>query len=171
MRACPFPRAGRKAGVTVVLKRGATITGVVKDGADQPLADVEVQVDPSMNLRGGAGGVTMNFVRLGGASARPKTKTGADGAFAIKGISVGEYALVLKKPGFATERVDPVKVTEQGAEPVLVALGPGASIAGAVRRKNGEGVDGFLVRAGAAAGGGGGRGGRGGGRRPRAAAF
>ena len=156
-----LPAGGTKGGVTVVLKRGATITGFVKDGADQPLADVEVQVDPSMNFRGGAGGVAMNVVRLGGASARPKTKTGADGTFAIKGISVGEYALVLKKPGFATERVDPVKVTEQGAEPVLVALGPGASISGAVRRKNGEGVEGFLVRAGEAAGGG--RGGRGGG--------
>jgi protocatechuate 3,4-dioxygenase beta subunit len=159
-----LPAGGTKGGVTVVLKRGATITGVVKDASDQPLADVEVQVDPSMNFRGGAGGVAMTVTRLGGASSRPKAKTGADGTFAIRGISVGEYALVLKKPGFATERVDPVKVTEQGAEPVLVALGPGASISGAVRRKNGEGVDGFLVRAGAAAGGG--RGGRGGGGGP-----
>ena len=157
-----LPAGGTKSGVTVILKRGATITGLVRDGNDQPLADVEVQVDPSMNFRGGAGGVAMNFVRLGGASARPKTKSGPDGAFAIKGISVGEYALVLKKPGYGTERVDPVKVTEQGAEPVLVALGPGASISGAVRRKGGEGVEGFLVRAGAGAGGGG-RGGRGGG--------
>ncbi|HEY3351224.1 MAG TPA: carboxypeptidase regulatory-like domain-containing protein [Thermoanaerobaculia bacterium] len=161
-----LPAGGTKAGVTVVLKRGATITGFVKDGADQPLADVEVQVDPSVNFRGGAGGVAMNVVRLGGASARPKTKTGADGAFAIKGISVGEYALVLKKPGFATERVDPVKVAEQGVEPVLVTMGPGASISGAVRRRNGEGVEGFLVRAGEAAGGG--RGGRGGGGGPGA---
>ena len=161
-----LPAGATKGGVTVVLKRGATITGLVKDGADQPLADVEVQVDPSMNLRGGAGGVAMNVVRLGGASARPKTKTGADGAFAIKGISVGEYALVLKRPGFATERVDPVKVAEQGVEPVLVTMGPGASISGAVRRKNGEGVEGFLVRAGEAAGGG--RGGRGGGGGPGA---
>jgi protocatechuate 3,4-dioxygenase beta subunit len=161
-----LPAGGTKAGVNVVLKRGATITGVVKDGNEQLLADVEVQVDPSANFRGGAGGLAVNLMRVGGASARPKTKTGADGAFAIKGISVGEYALVLKKPGFATERVDPVKVAEGGVEPVLVALGPGASIAGAVRRKNGEGVDGFLVRAGAAAGGGGGRGGRGGGGGP-----
>ncbi len=156
-----LPAGGTKAGVNVVLRRGATITGYVKDGADQPVGDVEVQVDPSMNFRGGAGGVAVNLMRLGGPSARPKTKTGADGSFAIKGISVGEYALVLKKPGFATERVDPVKVTEQGAEPVLVALGPGASITGSVRRKSGEGAEGFLVRAGAA--GGGGRGGRGGG--------
>ena len=156
-----LPAGGIKAGVRVVLKRGATIAGVVKDLADQPLSDVEVQLDPSVNFRGGAGGAVMNFTRLGGPSARPKTKSGPDGAFAIRGISVGEYALVLKKPGFATERVDPVKVTDQGAEPVHVALGPGASISGSVRHKNGDGAEGFLVRAGAA--GGGGRGGRGGG--------
>ena len=160
-----LPAGGVKAGVSVVLKRGATISGIVKDANDQPVADVEVQVDPSTNFRGGAGGAVVNFMRLGGPSARPKTKSGPDGAFAIRGISVGEYALLLKKPGFATERVDPVKVTEQGAEPVLVALGPGASISGFVRRKNGEGAEGFLVRAGAAAGGGG-RGGRGGGGGP-----
>ncbi len=156
-----LPSGGTKAGVAVVLKRGATITGVVKDLADQPLADVEVQLDPSVNFRGGAGGAVMNFTRLGGPSSRPKTKSGPDGAFAIKGISVGEYAVVLKKPGYATERVDPVKVTDQGAEPVHVALGPGASISGSIRHKNGDGVEGYLVRAGAA--GGGGRGGRGGG--------
>jgi protocatechuate 3,4-dioxygenase beta subunit len=157
-----LPAGGTKAGVAVVLKRGATITGTVKDANDQPLADVEVQVDPSVNFRGGAGGAVMNFVRLGGPSERPKTKSGADGTFAIRGMSVGEYALVLKKPGFGTERVDPVKVTEQGTEPVAVTLGPGASISGAIRRKGGDGVEGYLVRAGGAAGGGG-RGGRGGG--------
>ncbi len=160
-----LPAGGTKSGVNVVLKRGATIAGVVKDGNDQPLADVEIQVDPSMNFRGGAGGMAVNLMRVGGPSSRPKTKSGPDGAFAIRGISVGEYALILKKPGWATERVDPVKVTEQGAEPVLVALAPGASISGAVRHKNGEGADGFLVRAGMAAGGGG-RGGRGGGGGP-----
>jgi protocatechuate 3,4-dioxygenase beta subunit len=156
-----LPPGGTKSGVVVILKRGATITGIVKDAAEKPIPDVEVEVDPSANFRGGVAGASVNFLRLGGPSARPKTKTGADGAFAIKGISPGEYALVLKKSGYATERVDPVKVTEQGVEPVLVALGPGASISGAVRRKNGDGAEGFLVRAGAAAGGG--RGGRGGG--------
>jgi protocatechuate 3,4-dioxygenase beta subunit len=158
-----LPSGGTRSGVVVVLKRGATITGLVKDGNGKPVPDVEVEVDPSVNFRGGPGGAAMNFLRIGGPSMRPKTKTGADGAFAIKGVSVGEYALVLKKPGWATERVDPVKVTEQGAEPVLVALGPGASISGAVRRKNGDGAEGLLVRAGAVGGAGGGRGGRGGG--------
>ena len=84
-----LPSGGTKGDVAVVMHRGATISGIVKDANDQPIADVEVQVDPSVNFRAGAGGMVANFVRLGGPSARPKTKTGADGTFQIKGMSVG----------------------------------------------------------------------------------
>jgi hypothetical protein len=151
-----LPSGGTKGDVAIVMRRGATITGLVKDANDQPIPDVEVQVDPSVNFRAGAGGMVANFARLGGASTRPKTKTSADGTFQIKGISVGEYALQIRKPGFANERVDPVKVTEKGADPVTVTLGPGASISGIVRRKSGEGAEGFMVRVGAGGRGGGG---------------
>ncbi len=154
-----LPSGGTKGDVAVVMRRGATISGIVKDTSDQPVADVEVQVDPSVSFRAGAGGMVANFARLGGPSTRPRTKTTADGRFRIKGMAVGEYALQISKPGFASERVDPVKVTEKGADPVAVTLGPGASISGIVRRKSGEGAEGFFVRVGAggrgAAGGGG----------------
>lgn len=154
-----LPSGGTKGDVAVVMRRGATISGVVKDANDQPIADVEVQVDPSVNFRAGAGGMVASFTRLGGPGVRPKTKTAADGSFHIKGMSVGEYALQMKKAGFANERVDPVKVTDSGAEPVAVTLSPGAAIAGMVRRKNGEGAEGYMVRVGTggrgAAGGGG----------------
>ena len=153
-----LPSGGTKGDVTIVMRRGATISGVVKDASDQPIADVEVQIDPSVNFRGGAGGMVANFARIGGASVRPKTKTAADGTFHVTGMSVGEYALQIRKPGFANERVDPVKVTDTGAEPVVVTLGPGASIAGIVRKKNGEGAEGYMVRVGT-----GGRGAGGGG--------
>jgi len=143
-----LPSGGTKGDVAIVMHRGATISGVVKDANEQPIADVEVQVDPSVNFRGGAGGAVANFVRLGGPSQRPKAKTAADGSFHITGMSVGEYALQVRKPGFADERVDPVKVTDKGAESVAVTLGPGASIAGMVRRKNGEGAEGYMVRVG-----------------------
>ncbi len=143
-----LPAGGTKSDVAVVMRRGATISGVVKDANDQPIPGVEVQVDPSVNFRAGAGGAVANFTRLGGPSLRPKAKTGADGTFHIAGISVGEYALQVKKAGFANERIDPVKVTEKGAEPVLVTLGPGAAIAGMVRRKNGDGAEGYMVRVG-----------------------
>ncbi len=153
-----LPAGGTRGGVAVVMRRGATISGIVKDANNEPIADVEVQVDPSVNFRAGAGGLVANFVRLGGPSSRPKTKTGADGKFQIRGMSVGEYALQVRKPGFANERVDPVVVTDKGAEPVAVTLGPGASIAGTVRKRSGEGAEGYFVRVGA-----GGRGAGGGG--------
>src|SRR5450759_4824144 len=121
-----LPSGGTKSDVAIVMRRGATISGVVKDVNDQPIADVEVQVDPSVNFRAGAGGMIATFARIGGPSARPKTKTAADGTFHITGMSVGEYALQVRKPGFANERVDPVKVTDKGAESVAVTLGPGA---------------------------------------------
>jgi protocatechuate 3,4-dioxygenase beta subunit len=154
-----LPSGGTKGDVAVVMHRGATISGIVKDANDQPIADVEVQVDPSVSFRTGAGGMVANFARLGGPSTRPKTKTGADGTFQIKGMSVGEYALQIQKPGFASERVDPVKVTEKGADPVAVTLGPGASISGIVRKRSGEGAEGFFVRVGAGGRGTGGGGG------------
>ncbi|MGE5717860.1 MAG: carboxypeptidase regulatory-like domain-containing protein, partial [Acidobacteriota bacterium] len=154
-----LPSGGTKGGVAVVMHRGATISGVVKDADGQPIADVEVQVDPSVSFRGGAGGLVANFARLGGPGVRPKTKTGPDGTFQIKGISVGEYALQIRKPGFANERVDPVKVTDKGADPVAVTLGPGASISGILRRRSGEGAEGFFVRVGAGGRGAGGGGG------------
>jgi hypothetical protein len=154
-----LPSGGTKPNVAVVMHRGATISGVVKDTNNLPIQDVEVEVDPSVNFRAGAGGMVANFARLGGASTRPRTKTAADGTFHVKGISIGEYALQIKKPGFATERVDPVKVTDKGVDPIAVTLGPGASISGIVRRKSGEGAEGFMVRV----GGGGGRGAGGGG--------
>ncbi len=141
------------------MHRGSTISGIVKDSNDQPIPDVEVQVDPSVSFRAGAGGVVANILRRGGPSTRPRTKTGADGKFQIKGMSVGEYALQVGKPGFASERVDPVKVTEKGADPIAVTLGPGASISGIVRRKSGEGAEGFFVRVGAGGRGAGGGGG------------
>ena len=153
-----LPSGGTKPNVAVVMHRGATISGVVRDANNLPIQDVEVEVDPSVNFRAGAGGMIANFARLAGASTRPRTKTAADGTFHVKGISIGEYALQIKKPGFATERVDPVKVTDKGVDPIAVTLGPGASLSGIVRRKNGDGAEGFIVRV----GGGGGRGAGGG---------
>ena len=51
-----LPAGGVKGDVAVVMRRGATISGVVKDANDQPIAGVDVQVDPSVNFRAGAGG-------------------------------------------------------------------------------------------------------------------
>src|SRR5664280_2884196 len=138
---------GEGKALAITLARPASLEGTVvadKTGHVVPRAKVLLKAN--------------NFARLGGASTRPRTKTAADGTFLIKGMSVGEYALQIRKPGFANERVDPVKVTEKGVDPIAVTLGPGASLSGIVRRKNGDGAEGFIVRV----GGGGGRGAGGG---------
>lgn len=138
-----------KAGIAVVMRRGAAVTGLVKDGNDRPVADVEVELGQSFTFRGGRGGMTAQIGFAGGPGSRPRAKTGGDGRFEIKGVAAGEYALSARRAGFATERIDPVKVTDQGAEPLSIVLAPGATISGAVRRKTGEGAEGFFVNAGA----------------------
>lgn len=143
-----LPPGGAKSGVTVVLRRGASVVGVVKDASDQPLADVEVELGGSFNVRGGRGGMVANISMIGGPGARPRAKTGPDGRFEIRGVSAGEYALTARRTGFAAERVDPVKVTDQGADPLVLVLAPGATISGAVRRRSGEGAEGYFVAAG-----------------------
>jgi protocatechuate 3,4-dioxygenase beta subunit len=138
-----------KAGVAVVMRRGATVTGFAKDGNGQPVADVEVELGQSFSFRGGRGGLMAQVGLVGGPGSRPRAKTGADGRFEIKGVSQGEYSLSAQRSGFATERIDPVKVTDRGAEPVSITLVPGATISGSVRRRTGEGAEGFFVNAGA----------------------
>jgi protocatechuate 3,4-dioxygenase beta subunit len=148
-----LPAGGTKAGLAVVLRRGATITGVVKDLNDQPLVDAEVELAQSANFGGGGGrgAFVANIARRGmAAGGRPRVKSGTDGAFQVKGVEPGEFSLVVRKPGYSTERVDPVKVTDASPAPLVVALGPGASISGLVKRKSGDGAEGFYVRVGLA---------------------
>jgi protocatechuate 3,4-dioxygenase beta subunit len=140
-----------RAGLAVVLRRGLAIAGVVKDAKDQPLAGAEIEVLPSSGgFRGGPGGFGPNLARLAGAASRPRVKSGANGAFRTPSVGPGEYALIVRKSGYASERVEPVKVEAGEPAPVSVTLGPGASISGVVKRRSGDGAEGFFVRAGIA---------------------
>src|SRR5262249_43150779 len=65
------------------------------------------------------------------------------------GASPGEYVLTVQRVGFATNRVDPVKVPETGSPaPLEVTLVAGAIISGRVVRRSGEGAEGYAVTAG-----------------------
>src|SRR5260221_8730879 len=84
----------------------------------------------------------------GGPGQRPGQKASAGGRFQFKGLVAGEYALGVRKPGLATERLDPVRVPEEGSpEAVTMTLAPGAIIAGRVVRKSGGGAEGYFVTA------------------------
>lgn len=137
-----------KSGVAIVMRRGATIVGLVKDANGDSVAGAEVELAQSANFQAGRGGAMASINFRGGPGQRPREKTGADGRFQFKGLSAGEYALVVRKPGLATERLDPVRVPEEGSpEAVTMTLAPGAIIAGRVVRKSGGGAEGFFVTA------------------------
>ena len=139
------------ASVAVVLHRGAVIAGVVRDKDGNPVEGAEADVQQGMNFRGGRGGAAAQiggFPGSGGTRGRPAVRTGADGRFEARGFSPGDYTLWIKKSGYATERIDPVKVPESGSpEPLAVTLGPGAAITGLVRLRSGTPAGGWSVLA------------------------
>ncbi len=139
-----------KAGVVVVLQRGSAVTGVVEDGQGHPVAGAEVTLAQSLVFsggRGGRGGGPAFAALAGGAGAdRKGDTTGNDGTFAVRGVAPGEYVLAVTRSGYATERIDPVKVAKSGPPPPFtVTLGPGAIISGRVVRKSGAGAEGFML--------------------------
>ncbi len=136
-----------KSGLTVVLSRGLTVRGFVKDEAGLPLAGAEVELQRSrMFSQSGRRGEMVQFGMMGGPGQQPKRTTGADGRFEFRGLTAGDYTLVASKKGLTRERVDPLKVAEgPEGEPVQLVLRAGVAITGYVRDKAGNGVAGWVV--------------------------
>jgi protocatechuate 3,4-dioxygenase beta subunit len=136
-----------RSGVTVVLRRGLSVRGVVKDEEGRPLAGAEVTLSRPLTLRAGRGGRQMTFL---GPGAQPRRETGADGRFEFRGLKAGDYTVSARRAGFARATVDPVKVAEgRTTEPVALTLRPGSTISGFVRDKTG-GASGWSLSAQAA---------------------
>jgi protocatechuate 3,4-dioxygenase beta subunit len=134
-----------RSGVTVVLRRGLSVRGVVRDEEGRPLAGAEVSLSTSRTFRAGRGGVQMQFIGPGGQQRR---ETGADGRFEFRGLKAGDYTVSARRAGFARASVDPVKVSEpQAGEPVELTLRPGATLSGFVRDKSGAGASGWSIAA------------------------
>jgi large repetitive protein len=139
-----------KTGVTVVLRQGAVVAGVVKDGQGLPIAGAKAELRASFPFAGGRGarGPIRALATPSGGSGgdRRSAASGKDGAFAIRGVAPGEYVLTVTAAGYASERVDPVKVPAAGpAARVEVTLAPGAAISGRVAFRSGLGAEGFRV--------------------------
>ncbi|MBZ5637619.1 MAG: carboxypeptidase regulatory-like domain-containing protein [Acidobacteriia bacterium] len=139
-----------KSGVSVVLTRGAVVTGTVKDGDDRPVpgADVEIYQAPSFAGVGARAGVrAIGSLAASGNAERKGDTTGPEGRFTIRGVAPGEYQVTVKRVTYATEVVT-VKVPAGGSpKAVDVTLHPGATISGRVVRRSGEGAEGFVVSA------------------------
>jgi protocatechuate 3,4-dioxygenase beta subunit len=137
-----------RSGVTVVLRRGLSVRGVVKDEEGRPLAGAEVNLSSARTVRAGRGGLQMSFV---GPGSQLRRETGADGRFEFRGLKAGDYTLSARRPGFSRATVDPVNVAEaRAAELVELVLRPGATISGVLRDKAGSGASGWYVSARAA---------------------
>jgi protocatechuate 3,4-dioxygenase beta subunit len=134
-----------KANVTVVMKKGGLVTGRVVDTQNAPVADADVQLagDGGGPRRGRAGPQVPPGL---GGGARLSAKSGVDGRFEVKGVAPGEHTLEVSKAGYATARVESVKVKEGGATaPLAVRLEKGAAIRGSVRHKDGSPAEGYVV--------------------------
>jgi protocatechuate 3,4-dioxygenase beta subunit len=136
---------GTRTGLTVVMRRGLTLRGLVKDEAGRPLAGAEVELSSARSMRAGRGGMQMEMIGPGNQLRR---ETAADGRFEFRGLKPGDYAVGARRSGFARASIDPVKVAEKrAAEPIELVLKPGATISGVLHDKAGSGASGWYVSA------------------------
>ena len=150
-----LPAGGAKAGLTIVLRPGLELRGVVLDVEGRPVNGASLDVRPSASERSGRGGGFM--IELGGRrnAEAPAATSGADGRFRVAGLSPGTYSVHVRHPGHADASQDPVKVEREEPAPFIeLKLGAGAAIRGFVRRNDGSGARGYVVRARAEGGGG-----------------
>lgn len=143
-----LPAGGAKTGLTVVLRRGLELTGVVVDAEGRPVTGAEIEVRPSASERTGRGGGFL--IELGGRrnADASQASSGADGRFRVAGLSPGAYSVHARRGGYADTSLDPVRLERNELAPsVELKLGAGAAIRGFVRRNDGAGAKGYVVRA------------------------
>ena len=108
-----------KSGVTVVLRRGLEVHGLVLDGDGRPIAGAEVEARPSSSERSGRGGAFMiEFAGRRGGGDDPPTLSGADGRFRLAGLAPGAHALRVSKDGFAETSLDPCRSNATSPRPL-----------------------------------------------------
>ncbi len=136
-------RAGQETrDVAVVLQRGPSLTGLVTDMEDEPIAGAELTLERSFQ---GRRSVVRRWVGPPGTES-PKAVTDASGTFRFGGVTPGTYALAARAPGYATTRLDPVSLSEDEG-PTLLKMAAGATIAGRVVRPDGSGARDTFVTA------------------------
>jgi hypothetical protein len=142
-----------RSGLTVVMRRGLTLRGLVKDEAGRPLAGAEVgslehALDPRRPRRHADGDDRAG--QPGAARERRRRP------LRVPRLKPGDYAVGARRSGFARASVDPVKMAEgRAAEPIELVLKPGATISGVLHDKGGNGASGWYVSARGAGQGGG----------------
>ncbi|HSB37109.1 MAG TPA: carboxypeptidase regulatory-like domain-containing protein, partial [Thermoanaerobaculia bacterium] len=130
--------------VALVVRHGLEARGKVVDAQGQPVAGAEIRA--IHREEGAMGGARVQMRLMGVAQDKPDAVTGGDGAYALKGLEEGQYALTVARVGFARKSVPSVDVKGTGENVWLpVTLTAGASIAGVVRDSTGAPVPGAQV--------------------------
>jgi protocatechuate 3,4-dioxygenase beta subunit len=134
-----------RSGVVVVLQRGLSLAGVVKDQDGKPVPGAEVNLNQERTFQAGRGGIQARFSVGGGPESRPRATSGPDGRFEFRGLSAGDYGVSARKAGYSDAVAAQVKVA-YGVEPVELVLEPGAAISGMVVDPSGQPAEGYFVQ-------------------------
>ena len=141
----------------------ATISGRVLDPAGGPVAGAEValiavrkpgeavEVERTVNIRMGSGGMSARFFETGDRDIGPiaVVRSGEDGRFTFSTTAAGPFHLTARSEGFATARAGDVK---RGDRDVTLRLRAAGGLRGLVTEEGGAPVPGAIVRSGAVSG-------------------
>jgi len=128
---------GRYADLTLELGEGDVLSGIVVDGAEQPVADALIEVVPMERPQDPD--VVKMVLRLREVTAR----TGSDGRFAIAGVAGERLFVQASKPGYVTR----VRFGVRLGEELRLELEHGATVRGRVTAAGGEPITRFRVEA------------------------
>jgi uncharacterized GH25 family protein len=128
--------------VTVRLRKGAILEGVVTDPAGKPVASAEVTLAPGGRFadKNAPESVVRALVRT---TTDATVRTAADGTFRVDHVADGEYRVAVRHDAFAMAGT-PLAVAGEKAPKLPIALAAGTLVAGTVTR-DGKPVEGAEV--------------------------
>ncbi len=140
-------RRQTKTGVTLTLRPGLTIEGVVVDSDGKPVPSAVVSVRLAPADRQGRVMVIVAGAQEGNV-ADPSAISDSDGKFSITDLSAGRYDLSAARRGFASTKLPGIDLNDKQPryDAGRIALEPGETIQGQVLDKSGAPVDAVEVR-------------------------
>ncbi len=131
------PGAART-GLELVMRRGLTLSGFVRDEDEKPVSEAELSLVRARGASPGRAGLRALMSGRGALTSIPATSDDS-GQFLFRNLEPGEYRLMASRTGFASATRDQVKVAaDPQPEPLVITLKPGVRISGRVTRKSGE---------------------------------